>query len=143
VRKLVWTAGVLAGCLALHGCGGGGGDGGTGGGGGGGGTIGFATQVQPLFNAYCIVCHTAGGSADFMPLTSGVSYGNLVNVASTMTVGGGLRVAPSDPTNSVLWKRVSGSGLDASDAQMPPGFALPGADQITIQSWIGQGALDN
>lgn len=123
-------------------CGGGGG-GGSGGGSGGGGAVSFSTQVQPLFTNYCILCHAPGGSASFLHLTAGSSYAQLVGVASTLTAGGGARVQPSDSTSSVLWKRVSGVGLDVTESVMPPGFIMPSAELALIRAWIDEGAPNN
>jgi hypothetical protein len=138
------TAGIVGAVLqACGGGGGGGGDGGGGGGGGGGTGVRLSADVQPIFNNHCVLCHTTGGSASFLNLTSGSAHANLVNVASTETVGGGLRVAPGNSSTSVLYKRVSGVGLDASEAIMPPGFFLSAAEQQTIKDWIDQGGLNN
>lgn len=143
MRRFVLLASAVFASLVVVGCGGGGGGASGGGGGGGGGTVSFASQVQPIFNNYCVICHVEGGSASFMHLTRAESYGYLVNVASQLTVGGGDRVIPADSANSVLWKRVSGIGLDATEAVMPPGFIIPASDQALIQTWIDEGARNN
>jgi hypothetical protein len=139
---------ILVGALAVYvsvvafGCGGGGSTS-SGPGGGNPGVISFSQDVQPIFNTYCVICHTIGGESEFMLLTPGNAYNSLVNVVSTMTIGGGLRVAPSDSTNSVLWKRISGIGLDPSEEQMPKDGNLPQAERLVIQAWIDQGAANN
>lgn len=143
MRRLVPVASVVLALSGLLGCGGGGGGGSEGGGGGGGATVSFASQVQPIFDNYCVLCHTQLGSASFLHLTPGESRAGLVNVASMLTAGGGLRVAPFDSASSVLWKRVSGIGLDVSEAVMPPGFTISEAERSIVRTWIDEGALDN
>lgn len=103
-------------------------------------TVSFATDVQPIFNSNCTVCHISGGQALFLPLTNGVSYDNLVNKASTYTVGSKL-VVPCDSSNSILYKRISGTSVGS---QMPKGgSALNSSDQNLIKTWIDEGALNN
>lgn len=103
-------------------------------------TVSFATQVQPIFTSHCTVCHISLGQASFLPLTDGDSYGNLVSKASTYTPGGTL-VIPSNSTDSILYKRISGT---SEGAQMPKGgSALSSSDQNLIKTWIDEGALDN
>jgi hypothetical protein len=139
-RSVAFVVALAVPLLAsIGGCGGGASDSGDSGGGG----VSFSADIQPLFNAYCTVCHTPGGSASFLPLTVNLAHGALVNQNSTMTVGGGLRVAPGDSAASVLWKRVSGAGLDPSEATMPPGFTVPPDEQALIRAWIDEGAANN
>lgn len=33
-------------------------------------TVKYVNNVKPIFDANCIICHSAGGSANFQPLTS-------------------------------------------------------------------------
>ena len=103
-------------------------------------TVSFATDIQPIFNSNCTVCHISLGQASFLPLTDGDSYGNLVNKASTYTTGGTL-VIPGNSTDSILYKRISGA---SAGAQMPKGGTpLNTDDQNFIKTWIDEGALDN
>ncbi|MEK7850372.1 MAG: Ig-like domain-containing protein, partial [Deltaproteobacteria bacterium] len=103
-------------------------------------TVSFATNVQPIFNSECTLCHMSGGQAAFLPLTDGVSYYNLVSKASTYTAGSKL-VAPCDSSNSILYKRISGT---SAGPQMPKGVsALSSSDQNLIKTWIDEGALNN
>lgn len=105
----------------------------------------FATNIQPILDTNCIECHSSSGIASFLDMTSGASYANLVNTASSMTTGGGDRVEPGDSADSVLYQRISTIGLDASESQMPldgPPY-LSETDQLTIKTWIDEGALNN
>lgn len=101
--------------------------------------VSFASSIQPIFTSFCISCHTPGGTASFLLLTSG-SYSNLVNKPSTFTSGGTL-VVSGNSADSVLYKRVSGSSVGA---RMPKGLApLSSSDQDLIKTWIDEGAKDN
>lgn len=103
-------------------------------------TVSFATDLQPIFNSECTLCHMSGGQAAFLPLTDGVSYGNLVSKASTYTASSKL-VVPCDSSNSILYKRISGTSVGF---QMPKGgSALSSSDQNLIKTWIDEGALNN
>lgn len=110
--------------------------------------VSFSIHMQAIFNTYCIACHTAGGFGGFLPLTPGVSHANLVNV-QTQPVSAlpGTLVIPFNSADSVLYKRVTGTGLPVQILQMPQGgpyldtlnpSALP-----AIKAWIDEGALNN
>ncbi len=126
---------VLSACL--YGCGGGGGDstptGPTS-------NVSFSSSIQPIFTSFCTSCHQAGGASSFLPLTTGVSYINLVNKTSTQS-GGGTLVIPGNSADSILYKRVSGSSVGL---QMPRlSTPLSTTDQNLIKTWIDEGAKDN
>ena len=107
----------------------------------------FANHIQVIFNTYCIACHTAGGIGGFLPLTSGTSYADLVNVPAVKPLLTGTRVIPGDSANSVLYKRVSGTGLPDQSLRMPKGG--PFLDTLSptaipaIKAWIDEGARNN
>ncbi|KAF0217559.1 MAG: hypothetical protein FD174_3238 [Geobacteraceae bacterium] len=109
--------------------------------------VSFSAHIQQIFDTYCIACHAGGRIASFMPLTVGVSYANLVNVPAVHLQVTGTRVIPGDSANSVLYKRVSGSGLSDQNLRMPLGG--PFLDTLNpsaisaIQGWIGEGAQNN
>jgi hypothetical protein len=116
-------------------------------------TVSFATDIQPIFDTNCIVCHAvdfSGTDASFMPLTSDVSYGNLVNIRDTNTDPGtgftsDFRVKRCVSEESVLFQRVDSTTarMASYEATMPMGSSpLPLGDQAAIQTWIDQGALD-
>ncbi|SRR4030067_647444 len=121
----------------LYGCGGGGGNsaptGPTS-------NVSLASSIQPIFTSYCVSCHQTDGQSSFLPLTSGVSYGNLVDKPSTYSPGGTL-VIPSNSASSVLYKRISGP---SAGAQMPKLLTpLSTTDQNLIKTWIDEGAKNN
>lgn len=104
--------------------------------------IAFADNIQPIFTANCAVsaCHVAGTSAP-MSLAAGASVANLVNKAATASVAGGTRVIPGNFTDSVLYKRITGT---TAGPQMPSGRPLlPDTERNLIKVWIDMGAKDN
>jgi len=93
-------------------------------------TVNFDTDIQPIFNASCTGCHGTSGGLD---LTTGQSFDNLVDVVSN-GYAPALRVVSGNPTSSVLYNKVAGTGVNGQ--QMPVGGALS-ADQIAlISTWI-------
>lgn len=102
--------------------------------------VSFSSSIQPIFTSFCISCHPTNGQASFLPLTSNVSYINLVNKTSTQS-GGGTLVIPGNSADSILYKRVSGNSVGD---QMPKGGPfLSTTDQNLIKTWIDEGAKDN
>ncbi len=98
----------------------------------------FAAEVLPIFEQKCWVCHPPMGGMD---LGEAEAYANLVNVTST-SYAPALRIVPGDPTASVLWQKVTGSG--EFGLTMPPnGTTLSFEELQTILDWIEQGAQEN
>src|SRR6185369_12148019 len=103
----------------------------------------FATQIQPIFNANCIKCHTLSGAASLLILDIG-AYTDLVGRPAVTSGSTGTLVIPGDSANSVLYERISKNGLPANQLQMPLGGPfLSAADQTLIKTWIDQGAKNN
>ncbi len=98
--------------------------------------ISFTNDVQPVFDQYCISCHPASGDLD---LTASHSYNQLVNVNASGYQA--KRVVPGDPENSVLYKKIDGSGTFGSN--MPLGGSLSAAQILLIKQWIEEGAPNN
>ena len=109
--------------------------------------VSFSNHVQAIFDTYCIACHSTGGIAGFLPLTTGVSYANLVNVPAVKPLLPGIRVIPGDSSNSVLYKRIIEEGLPDQSLRMPQGG--PFLDTLNpsaipaIKAWIDEGAANN
>lgn len=100
-------------------------------------------DVQPVFNANCVVCHQGAGQAG-LSLEPGLAYNNLVNVKSTESPL--MRVSPGAPDKSYLINKLLGNQAQAggSGAQMPFNApALPQAQISLIQQWITLGAPNN
>jgi len=102
----------------------------------------LSADVQPIFTANCSSqsCH-GSGEQQGLRLTSGASYGELVNVPSTEVVTL-VRVLPSEPDSSYLIMKL---GADPPQGlQMPRGQnPLSAADVSTIRDWIVDGALND
>jgi hypothetical protein len=105
-------------------------------GGDGGAFVSYAADVQPIWDASCVVCHGLSGGLD---LSAPQSRGNLVGVASA--TWGGVRVIAGDPERSLLFRKLTGDG--AVGDRMPQGGALDPADIETVRRWIVEGAQDN
>lgn len=108
-------------------------------------SVSFAANVQPLFDASCVSCHSGATPAAGLVLSTGRAHASLVNVDSEECGSGAVRVRPGDVEDSVLWEALSGR----SDCvqSMPPGgppysVLAPGAFRI-IERWIRDGARDD
>ena len=103
--------------------------------------IDYSTQVQPIFTSNCTGgnCHDANEPARGLDLTEGVSYGNIVNVASDQRPSE-VRVKPESPNESYLYRKLINSDIDGQP--MPRGsFPMDSTLVNTIRDWITQGAL--
>lgn len=93
----------------------------------------FRSIRTNIFEAKCIVCHTAGGTAEKVPL---IDYAALLNSPREL-------VLPGNPEESSLVLSVEAS----DDNQMPPtdsGLGRLSETEISIiKSWIQDGAKDN
>jgi mono/diheme cytochrome c family protein len=92
--------------------------------------IDFRTQIQPIFSASCVKCHSGASAGGGLSLDS----------AAALARGGasGAAVTAGDPARSLLYQRIT-----ATDAQsrMPMGGpALPAQSVALIRAWIEQGA---
>jgi hypothetical protein len=104
----------------------------------------YSADIQTVWNTVpgCAGCHGASGG---LSLGQGVSYGNLVNVIGIGFVCSSLkRVAPGDPDNSVLIRKMEGT---ACGNRMPRGngtyFDLNPGLVIRVRSWILAGAAND
>jgi len=110
--------------------------------------VSFATNVQSVFTANCIGCHSGAGAPEGMSLANGVAYGAIVNVAAG-EVAALKRVRPYLPDSSYLVHKIQGTQgtVGGSGARMPLGCSggsrLPNATINTIRNWILQGANNN
>ena len=109
------------------------------------GGVSFSRDIQPIFNANCVICHTGTSGPQGLSLDSGKAYGNLVNVNSTEAPSL-KRVAPGSPDKSYIINKLLGTQTQAggSGAQMPFGAQpLSQATISLIQQWITAGAPNN
>lgn len=104
--------------------------------------VSLSRDVQPIFNANCAFagCHAGANAQSGLRLEAGLSYRNLVNVASAVRPSVS-RVKPGDPDNSVLVQKLDGA--PGVGSRMPLGGSLPNAEIQTIRAWISAGAKDN
>lgn len=102
--------------------------------------VSFSTDIQPIFNERCIVCHNETHSTG-LDLQEGASHNLLVNV-TTAGYAPNVRIAPGSTENSVLWHKIIDDGTFGG--QMPAiGPLLSNFQMEKIEAWIEQGALDN
>ena len=96
----------------------------------------YDSEIQPIWDANCTRCHGSSGDLD---LTQGVSYSNIVNVASK-GYSGFMLVKPGDHMNSVMHQKIVGNA--AFGDRMPKNStALSNSDENKIKKWIEEGAL--
>jgi hypothetical protein len=107
--------------------------------------VSFASDVQPIFTASCATlsfCHTGSSPQEGMNLSAGMAYAAIVGVPS-MEVPALDRVAPGDPANSYLVRKING-GPSILGSQMPLGGPfLSSAEIAVITNWVEQGAANN
>lgn len=93
----------------------------------------------------CTNCHTNVGRnpSGSLNLVAGVSYANLISVASTAKPGA-VRVIPGDPDNSYVVHKLQGSP-DIVGVRMPRGNGpyLTDGQMMVIKRWIATGAPNN
>lgn len=104
----------------------------------------LAADVQPIFSASCVGCHSAARPIAGVNLSdAAASRASLVNVPALLVTS--VRVLPGDTTNSFLYQEVTATGTDTA-GWMPlgcrPGNSRcldPSLVRIIVQ-WIEQGA---
>ena len=109
--------------------------------------VGFAEDVQPIFDMHCVVCHQYGVEQAGLNLEDGDAYANLVNVKSTQSQLP--RVTPGKVQESYLVHKLRGTHgeVGGSGVRMPlsasGGSAMSAEEDELVTRWIEQGALDN
>ncbi|MDO9171816.1 MAG: hypothetical protein Q7W29_08290 [bacterium] len=106
---------------------------------GGGDDVFYSRDIQPLWDRDCTGCHAAGGVAG-LDLSADHSRAGLVGVPSTGYAA--VRVAPGDPTASVLYGKLADTGQYGGP--MPDGGpAFTAAELELVRRWIVDGARDD
>jgi PKD repeat protein len=109
---------------------------------GGGGELATFTAVQTqIFSASCAFsgCHGGSSPAQGLDLSAGMSYGQIVDVASAQQPSVDL-IEPNDPDNSYLYLKVIGDD-SINGGQMPRGSGPLSQDlQDLLRDWIERGA---
>jgi hypothetical protein len=83
----------------------------------------YSLEVQPIFNAKCVICHKGSTAPD---LREGYSYASLMKEAM---------VVPFKPNESILYTCLQAGGSMASYGNA--------ANNATIKYWIEEGAKNN
>lgn len=106
----------------------------------------FRDQIQPIFDAHCIICHVDGGVADFagiaLRLGTGLSFDMLVDQTSVRDASLTF-VVPGDSASSLLFLKVSSSNPPIGSRMPFGGPSLSNADIDLIRTWIDEGAQNN
>lgn len=95
--------------------------------------VSYASDIQPIFNARCTVCHGNSGGVNLS------SYQALMN--SNGNFYGTNVVVPGDAAASGLVDKLEPNPQFGS--RMPQGSSLSGNDIEKIRAWINEGALNN
>jgi len=90
----------------------------------------YDSQIQPIWDSNCTSCHIYGHSSG-LDLTVGSA--SIVDVESQGYTGTML-VASGDPSSSVLYNKISGTGTYGG--QMPPGGLMSSSNIDLVESWI-------
>lgn len=100
----------------------------------------LARVQTEVFTPTCALagCHGAIGAQSQLQLTPAASYANLVGRPS-VELTQVLRVAPGDPANSYLYRKITGAGITGE--RMPIGLPpLSDAQIRLVRDWIRRGA---
>lgn len=110
--------------------------------------VSFARDVQPIFNAQCVMCHNSSDPHAGLALDPGLSRSQLVEVNST-EVPTMFRIQPDKPEESYLMRKLENTHLAVGGKGwwMPPPThfqsAVTARDKAFVRKWIEQGAKDN
>jgi hypothetical protein len=102
----------------------------------------YSANVRPIVVGRC-----SGGDAchAFSPISAMLELGpNMPVRGEPAACAPGLLVAPGEPSQSYLMKKITGTGMCPSTARMPLGGPpLSATDTQAIADWICSGALAN
>lgn len=108
--------------------------------------VSFADDIQPIFNAKCISCHSEGSFAGIvgidMRLAEGQAYDSIVNQPSSQNTSFTL-IEPGDADSSLLFLKVSSNDPPVGSTMPLIGQTLSPDELALLRDWIDQGALDN
>jgi hypothetical protein len=95
-------------------------------------------KAEILPTCAAIGCHNPLGQQESLVLTPDVAYAQTVGVTSLETPSL-KRVAPGDPANSYLYRKITGAGITGD--RMPQGGPfLTDAQIALVRDWIRRGA---
>jgi hypothetical protein len=100
----------------------------------------FNREIQPIFDANCVVCHQAAGASGALNLEAGAAYLSIVSRKSEESALP--RITPGKPEDSYLIRKLEGTHVQVggSGEQMPPMGPLDGAFIGLIRNWVTAGA---
>ena len=94
--------------------------------------VNYYTQIEPIFNAYCLACH----NGEFQYNNNGLVMDSYID----LTAGGnsGPPIIPFDSENSILYKTITGTSYDDLGIPSMPyfSFLIPEFLRNTIKSSI-------
>lgn len=102
-------------------------------------TVDYATEIQPLFDAHCISCHT-GHTDGRLSLLASEAEAHLFSDRSQAAMP---IVDPGQPDNSYLLYKLRGTHLELEGGEglpMPPHALLPEETVDLVETWITEGA---
>lgn len=109
-----------------------------------GGTVGFESDIQPIFNDNCVDgCHEPGGVWSIFDLRPTRAYDSIVGVPAPSQAIHLNCVEPGDPDASYIWHKLSGTQLEVGgEGLQAPDDAAPLDDAVleVIETWILEGA---
>ncbi|MCF6214380.1 MAG: hypothetical protein L3J45_10200 [Flavobacteriaceae bacterium] len=95
--------------------------------------VSFATDIQPIFNNNCIMCHN--GVIVVSPnLKEGFSYNALMSLPTGSII-------PGNSAGSELMDMLN--GVSADGLTMPPSGKMAPKNIALFGNWIDQGAINN
>jgi hypothetical protein len=100
----------------------------------------FSRDIQPIFDANCVVCHQAAGASGGLNLEEGAAYRSIVSLKSHES--GLPLITPGKPEDSYLIRKLEGTHVQVggSGEQMPATGPLDGALIGLIRNWVKAGA---
>jgi hypothetical protein len=107
------------------------------------GAVSFRSDVQPIFDANCVVCHQGVGAPEGLILEDGTAFLNIVNRPSRQAPLP--LITPGSSESSYLLHKLAGTQISAQGRgeRMPLGSDLNQADFAIIQEWVLAGAKNN
>lgn len=99
--------------------------------------VNYALQIQPIFSANCVACHTElATNSGGLDLDPGDSHGELVDQESAEAPGVKL-VESGSPERSYLMEKINAVTPQVGTS-MRPGDPMPASDRALIRDWIRQ-----
>jgi mono/diheme cytochrome c family protein len=101
--------------------------------------VSFKTDVLPVFQNHCVMCHGPGGVGNSSVALDLTGYKQL----RSGSLGGNI-VIPFHPERSKLVQTIKGNWTSPGALKMPPvGSQLTQAEIAIISDWVKQGAKNN